>query len=79
MIEVKAVDDIIFEQHLRGTAPQILGELTSINISVLKALNKEAGKGIPLSATIIAFAQSMIRGARENAEMIDGLNNIGKE
>ena len=79
MIEVKAVDDIIFAQHMEGTAIQILDELTCINVSVLKVLNKEAGKGSPLSATIIAFARSMIRGARENAEMIDRLNSIGKE
>ena len=79
MIEVKAVDDIIFEQHLRGTAPQILQELITVNVSVLQELNKQAGKGSPLSATIIAFARSMIRSTCENAEMIDGLNNIGKE
>lgn len=48
-------------------------ELLRVNISVLRTITDEAGKGQPLSDTIIYFAQEMILTVQMEKNKIDEL------
>ena len=73
MINIKIDDYTVVDQTLVGRASQLLDELLRINISVLRTITNEAGKGQPLSASIISFAQEMILTVQMEKNEIDEL------
>jgi hypothetical protein len=73
MINIKVDGYTVVDQTLAGRAPQLLDELLRVNISVLRTITDEAGKGQPLSDTIISFAQEMILTVQMEKNKIDEL------
>lgn len=73
MISIKVDGHTVVAQTLVGRAPQLLNELLRANISVLGTMTDKAGKGQPLSDTIISFAQEMILTVQMEKNKIDEL------
>ena len=73
MINIKVDGYTVVDQTLAGRAPQLLDELLRVNISVLRTMTDKAGKGQPLSDTIISFAQEMILTVQMEKNKIDEL------
>lgn len=73
MISIKVDGYTIIRQTLNGTAPALLDELMRINIGVLGTITDKAGKGQPLSDTLISFAQEMILTVQMEKNKIDEL------
>ena len=73
MINIKVDGYTVINQTVAGRAPQLLDELLRINISVLGTITDIAGKGQPLSDTIISFAQKMILTVQMEKNKIDEL------
>ena len=73
MINIKVDGCTVVDQILTGRALQLLDELLRINISVLRTITNEAGKGQPLSDTLISFAQEMILTVQMEKNKIDEL------
>ena len=73
MINIKVDGCTVVDQTLAGRAPQLLDELLRVNISVLRTITNEAGKGQPLSDTLILFAQEMILTVQMEKNKIDEL------
>jgi hypothetical protein len=73
MISIKVDGYTVVNQTVAGRAPQLLDELLRINISVLGTITDKAGKGQPLSDTLISFAQEMILIVQMEKNKIDEL------
>lgn len=73
MINIKVDGYTVADQTIAGRAPQLLDELLHVNISVLRTITDQAGKGQPLSDMIISFAQEMMLTVQMEKNGIDEL------